>query len=226
MFTPKHVIDEKTFDSFLASFLPGAAAQQQAIKQHYDCKTAFKGDWNKCVGTIIRDASFTCNTRNLYDAFPDKTYMMRYAFPVKDAAHHGSDMVPLFTTNATEAKHMLVKNGMDEDQAETYSNYLFFNYIPRAYRRYFASFAVSGGNPNLLRQANRAPEWPLADGSEGNHMTNVMSVELVNLFESAFKTRITDKQNAKDTCEFWTKMAGEIVGTKGADVPWDVSVEL
>jgi len=226
MFTPKHVTTEKAFDSFLESFLPGASAQQKTIKGYYACESKFKGDWKECIGTVIRDASFTCNTRNLYDAYPRKTYMMRYAFPFKKYAHHGSDMAPLFTNNATEAKNMLIKNGMDEDLAETYSNYLYFNYIPRAYRRYFASFAVSGGDPNYLAQATRAPEWPLADGSDGNFMTKVMSVELLNLFESAFKTRVADKQNAKDTCEFWTKMAGEITGAGGADASWDASVEL
>ncbi|KAH7018049.1 Carboxylesterase [Microdochium trichocladiopsis] len=217
IFRPKYVTSEETFDQFLESFLPGsgAADQRAAIKKRYACRINFLGDWNKCITTVIRDASFTCNTRDLFSAYPDKTYMMRYAFPTKDLAHHGSDMAPLFTNNATEAYHMLTKNGMNETDATLYSAFLYFNRIPLAYKVYFASFAASGGDPNVLQQQGKAPTWPLADGSDGDFMKDVMTVRMANWEESAFVTDVEDRQNAKGTCEFWTGVAGAIAGSGG-----------
>ncbi|KXJ86065.1 carboxylesterase family protein [Microdochium bolleyi] len=219
MFTPKYVKDEETFDSFLATFLPGSGAtpQRTAIKKHYACRIKFLGNWNACIETIIRDASFTCNTRNLYDAYPGKTHMMRYAFPTRELAHHGSDLAPLFTNNATEAEDMLIKNGMSEGNATLYASFLYFNKIPRAYQTYFASFALTGGDPNALRQPGRAPHWPIANGDD-EFMKDVMSVRVANVWESGFVTDVGDLQNSKSTCAFWTDIAGQIMGAHNGGI--------
>lgn len=214
MFTPKHVTTEETFDAFLGGFMPGSdhANQRTAIKQHYKCRINFLGDWNKCASTIIRDSTFTCNTRFLHQAYPDITHMMRYVFPLIDLASHGSDMAPLFTNTVAEAKVMLSKNGLNETQAGQYAQFLYFHKIPLAYKTYFASFAAKGGDPNVLAQPGQAPSWPIASDSDAGLMQNVMTVRMASFTESAFVTDVTDRQNAKSTCDFWTGIAGEVMG--------------
>ncbi|KAF4488125.1 hypothetical protein CGGC5_v002798 [Colletotrichum fructicola Nara gc5] len=102
-----------TFTEFLDVFLPGAelVSQRQKIAAQYPCTEApYDGDYRLCIATVIRDASFTCNTRDLYSAYPSISHMMRYGFPTASLARRASDLVPLFSNYYSEAKAILEKN--------------------------------------------------------------------------------------------------------------------
>ncbi|RSL48983.1 hypothetical protein CEP54_012650 [Fusarium duplospermum] len=111
-FTPPDVKDEKTFNDFLAIFLPGLKTQQDAIKKQYDCQNRFSGNYSLCLRAIIQDASFTCNTRDFIQSYNNQTYAMNYGFPDDNLAYHASDLVASFTNYEPQAIFMLTKLGM------------------------------------------------------------------------------------------------------------------
>ncbi|KAI1770954.1 Carboxylesterase family-domain-containing protein [Hypoxylon cercidicola] len=108
-FTPKNIDNETRFDEFIYTFLPGPdlEPQRDAVKQQYDCKGRFEGDFHRCAATIIRDLAFTCNTRDLFNSYSAASYMMEYAFPLAFLAIHASDLIPLYANNAKEIVEML-----------------------------------------------------------------------------------------------------------------------
>ncbi|CAH0058551.1 unnamed protein product [Clonostachys solani] len=219
-FTPKYVNSEETFNAFLGLFLPGddLAIQRQKIRTQYNCRDKdYKGNWNRCIGVVIRDASFTCNTRDLFSAYSGKSYMLRYAFPLKEAAVHASDLIALFANTKAEAKTLLLKSTdqINEFFAGIYADRLVNSGISEAYQTYLASFAISG-DPNTLGHPGvfgvPSPTWPKADGS-GDNATDVLSVQMPS-GQAAF-TLITDDQNTKPACAFWTNLAQEIILAQG-----------
>ncbi|KAF4873142.1 Secreted lipase [Colletotrichum siamense] len=221
-FTPPFVTSADTFTEFLDVFLPGAelASQRQKIAAQYPCTEApYDGDYRLRIATVIRDASFTCNTRDLYSAYPSISHMMRYGFPTASLARHASDLVPLFSKYFSEAAAILEKNNISTLEADAYEVLLIENDLAKAYQTYFASFALSGGNPNTLSMTEvwfwEPPTWTVADGS-GDALTNVLTVGPPELVCSAFALDIPDDQNTKSACDFWTEIAKEIVEAQEA----------
>ncbi|KAK1688919.1 Alpha/Beta hydrolase protein [Colletotrichum godetiae] len=213
-FTPSFVTSSDTFAEFLDVFLPGSelASQRQKIAAQYPCtEPPYDGDYRLCIATVIRDASFTCNTRDLYSAFPSISHMMRYGFPTASLARHASDLVPLFSNHYGEAKAILEKNNVSAVEADIYAVALIDTDLAEAYQTYFASFALSGGNPNTLSMPSvlfhEPPAWPVADGS-GNELTNVLTIGPPY---SAFPLDVPDDQNTKSACDFWTEIAKEVI---------------
>ncbi|PTB57004.1 hypothetical protein M431DRAFT_4098 [Trichoderma harzianum CBS 226.95] len=211
-FTPKHVDSEEKFDTFLNEFLPGQRLepQRRAIKKQYDCKLTFGGDYQKCLAAIIQHASFNCNARYLFDAYPDESYMMSYGYPITQYAYHASDIIPLFASNAEQVEHLLRKTGVPGFLAQGYAEPLIAKVSPHL-RQYFASLAIYG-DPNKPLQRG-IPDWPIADGSD-DELRNVMRVWWRGLENSYFELS-NDTQNLRSACSFWTKLAREIVGEKG-----------
>ncbi|KAI8260166.1 Secreted lipase [Colletotrichum sp. SAR 10_77] len=221
-FTPPFVTSADTFTEFLDVFLPGAelASQRQKIAAQYPCTEApYDGDYRLCIATVIRDASFTCNTRDLYSAYPSISHMMRYGFPTASLARHASDLVPLFSKYFSEATAILEKNDISTLEADAYAVLLIESDLAKAYQTYFASFALSGGNPNTLSMTEvwfwEPPTWTVADGS-GDELTNVLTFGPPELVCSAFALDIPDDQNTKSACDFWTEIAKEIVEAQEA----------
>ncbi|KAJ3951283.1 hypothetical protein N0V92_012318 [Colletotrichum tropicale] len=221
-FTPPFVTSADTFTEFLNVFLPGVelASQRQKIAAQYPCTEApYDGDYRLCIATVIRDASFTCNTRDLYSAYPSISHMMRYGFPTASLARHASDLVPLFSNYYSEAKAILEKNNVSTLEADAYAFLLVDSDLAEAYQTYFASFALSGGNPNTLMMPEvlfwEPPTWTVADGS-GDELTNVLTVGPPELVYSAFTLDVPDDQNTKSACGFWTEIAKEIVEAQEA----------
>ncbi|ETS78420.1 hypothetical protein PFICI_10482 [Pestalotiopsis fici W106-1] len=215
-FIPSYFTSEKTFVDFLTVFLPGAkpAAQRDKIFQRYNCESRFQGNYRDCVATVIRDASFTCNTRDLFTAFPNQTHAMSYGFPFSRYARHASDLVPLFVNNQSEAVELLKKvASLSDCLAEEYANSLVNTNVSKAYQTYFASFALSSGDPNTLPQPqlpnSPAPKWTVANGSLDS-LTNVLNVQ-IPFTQPAFVVDRPDYQNTKSACVFWTNLAQEIV---------------
>ncbi len=195
----------------MADFLPGheLAPQRDAIRQQYDCEKDYAGNFTNCIREVIQDLSFTCNTRNLFDSYPEISYMMEYAFPLPALAVHASDLIPLFANSKVEAVALLELSGVEPWQAQLYGEML-TSYISPRYQSYLASFALAG-DPNAL-PFDPSLTWPVADGSE-NKVSNVMRVQ-APLGQEPF-VLASDDQNSKNKCDFWTKIAQSIV--RGAD---------
>ncbi|RMJ08465.1 hypothetical protein CDV36_011919 [Fusarium kuroshium] len=214
-FTPKGITTETAFNDFLAIFLPGAKleSQRERIAQQYNCTQLFDGDYTLCIATVIRDASFTCNTRDLYSAYPSKSYMMRYGYPIPEYAYHASDLIPLFANSFDEAVDLLSKSL--GELANLYARPLIKTNLAAAYQTYFASFAAFG-DPNGLSLPlvadKQPPKWPAADGS-GDELANVLTVQIPSGQEGFVLA--SDDQNGKERCRFWTTLAKEIIEAQG-----------
>ncbi|KAI1473461.1 alpha/beta-hydrolase [Daldinia eschscholtzii] len=210
-FTPK-VSSESQFDQFLENFLPGPDLEpsRDAIKQRYNCKETYTGNFYACLQDIVRDASFTCNTRDLYESYPQVSHMMEYSFPFEFLAFHASDLYPLFTNSAEELITIL-ESSIGNDNATIYANLLYGLKIPDIYKNYFASFAITG-NPN---EGLQPPDkwWVVADGSD-DLLSNVMYVTADLIFGNSFRNG-TDHQNSKSSCLFWAELANELSGGPG-----------
>lgn len=185
------------------------------MEKQYACKTRFQGDYTACIAEVIRDASFTCNVRNLFDAFPKKTYAMKYSWPREDWARHASDLIALFSNSYEDAVEMLIKIGMPKPAAYLYARPLVKTNISSVYQTYFASFALSGDVNNLPRPSvscGPAPDWPLANGS-GDELTDVLVVRAADPDNPFALT--SDDQDTQSTCDFWNKLAQAIVDQQG-----------
>ncbi|KXH45659.1 hypothetical protein CSIM01_09728 [Colletotrichum simmondsii] len=227
-FTPPNVTSSDTFTEFLETFLPGAdlAPQRQEIANQYPCtKSPYNGDYRFCIATVIRDASFTCNTRDLYSAYPTISHMMQYGFPDAKYAYHTSDLLALFANNETEAVDILLHtdNNLTPTEADFYADALIGTQLARAYQTYFASFALSVGNPNALPRPKvgllhrqTTPDWTVADGS-GDALQDVLEVRGPSLIPGVKLVSLTsDDQNIRTPCAFWTKIANETVKAQEA----------
>jgi carboxylesterase type B len=207
-FTPKSVVDKETFNDFLNLFLPGDSLAQarEAIAAKYNCTLSpWKGDYNECVGTIIRDSSFTCNTRQLFDAYSNNSYMLRFAFPTDKTAVHASDLVPTFMNNYQDAYNLYYQATHSKEDATAAALRLTKSVIgpnlQQKFQAYFASFALYG-NPNQLL-LKYMPVWPLANGTL-NELQDVMQVN----GDTSPLQLVSDTQNTNDSCIFWTNLAG------------------
>ncbi|KAF4951364.1 hypothetical protein FGADI_7562 [Fusarium gaditjirri] len=203
-FTPPGVVDNATFYGFLEKFLPGENLTfvRAKIANHYDCATKFKGNYSLCLRHIIRDASFTCNTRDLLDAYPKQAYAMNYGFPNDDLAYHASDLIPLFANAkifgqiAVMIKAILKCSLWD---ANIWAGKL-RDMVRVRYLGYFASFALHGSTDN---DGKGDAGWPVVDGS-GELFSNVMKPS-----DGGWKLG-QDKQNSKEDCGFWRTIARDL----------------
>ncbi|RSL52686.1 hypothetical protein CEP54_010768 [Fusarium duplospermum] len=218
-FALKGIASEEGFKRFIATFLPGAKfeSQRQQIAERYNCKDLFNGDYPLCMATAIRDIAFTCNNRDLYSAYPDKSHMMQYGFPLHLLASHASDLTALFANSYNETLELLNKT-LPEDLAKLYAGQLINTNLTAAYQTYFASFAVSG-DPNRLSlppvDGHQAPKWPIADNSN-DALANVLTVQAPIPFIRKGLELASDDQSGKDRCGFWTRLAKEIMHAQGS----------
>ncbi|KHN96046.1 carboxylesterase family protein [Metarhizium album ARSEF 1941] len=204
-FNPPGIESERDFDGFLATFLPGdaLAPQRRAIKAFYACPETHGGNFSACLETVIRDAVFTCNTRYLFEAYPERSHMMEYAFASRETGYHGVDLIPLFTNSVSEARAFIEKLGTPPELAQPYAVVLHSLIVPK-FTKYLASFAVSG-DPN---GAGVTPLWPTARDTEQGVLHDVLQVRDI-LAEQKFRLG-EDEQNTKTTCDFWLEIAAAV----------------
>ncbi|KAM0189080.1 hypothetical protein ACHAPQ_010189 [Fusarium lateritium] len=210
-FTPKSVTDKDSFMGFLVAFLPGQKLEplRKRIADHYDCENNYGGDYHLCLRYVIRDSSFGCNTRDLIDAFSEKTYAMNYAYPTDDLAFHGSDLIPLFMNNDVQTKPMLNGVGMSSIIDRVKWAPAIDAQVQPKFLSYFSSFAVNG--------SLEGTDWPIVSTGE-NKLANVMKVNATKPWP--WKTDVSwmlveDEQNSQDVCSFWHKIAEEIMKKMG-----------
>lgn len=221
-FTPSWVNSSDTFAAFLEIFFPGDELEpiRGEIAAQYNCtEPPYNNDYQLCIATVIRDASFTCNTRDLYSAYPDVAHMMRYGFLDAESARHAVDLIALFANNDEEAVEILENAGIPHNNATWYAYFLIDTSVSLAYQTYFASFALSGGDPNTLEMPQiedwNPPMWPVANGSSGDELTNVLTVQSP-LGQYPFVLDQADDNNSKKACNFWTNIAEKVIITQDA----------
>ncbi|KAH6949434.1 Alpha/Beta hydrolase protein [Fusarium avenaceum] len=209
-FTPPSVVNNTTFYGFLDKFLPGQelTSVRAKIAKQYNCTADFKGDYNLCLRQVIRDASFTCNTRDLLDAYPKQAYAMNYGFPNDSLAYHASDLIPLFADAGMRGEiaamiRTILRCSVPE--AFKWANKL-RDTIRKPYLGYFASFAVYG---NTDSDGKGDTEWPVVDGS-GELFSQVMKPS-----QNGWDL-VQDEQNSKKACDFWRKRAQDLMPQSGS----------
>ena len=215
IFTPKHVVDDATFNRFVESFMDGSGLDpvRRTIQQHYDCtKAPYNNDYKMCVGTLIRDAAFTCNTRQLYDAYKGKAYMMQYSFPapLSALAVHASDLLPTFISSDTDVTALLRRlvKTLKEPSLSIAAGVL--RTLSFRYRKYLASHAV-WGDPNKDR-VSVTPKWPLAIDN-GNQVERVLEVRFGDSVLHPIFGTIKDSMNTNASCGVWNDIANSLDGT-------------
>lgn len=182
---------------------------------------------------MIRDSSFTCNTRFLHDAYPSaRRWMMAYNFPQAIDSFHAGDLVPLYMNNISDAIAMISQYASKQlfpTQISALATAVAHKIQP-TYQAYLAAFAANG-DPNSIITSSRtiaaaatttvisAPSWTTA--SPGPTLGNVMAAS-----NHGWDANEQDDQNTEAICAFWQTIAAELMqvrslseargGTEGA----------
>ena len=168
---------------------------------------------------VIRDSTFTCNTRQLFNAYANVTkkavYMMQYnLLGWWNLDVHASDLLPLFwnsDVNMTFWLQTCANLGAWEDGLIQYA----VANISAAYQERLLRHATSG-NPNgpqtpwwsTWTQAYARP-WFNPNGV----LRNVMEVGGNDVLSGiGFSSWTVDNINSKAACDFWDQIALNITG--------------
>ena len=177
------------------------------------------------VGALINNASFTCNTRQLFDAYNGKipTYMMNYHFLGKyDAAVHASDLLPTFCNNDINVADLL-KNcaKIPAWKAVTIGPYMKGTFAPN-YQSYLKSHAICGDpNKRAIGWAQQTIWRPSKTSEDDNHdhVRDVMQPRFPGIGENPFDIVDKDPNNTATSCGFWNDVAVEIMKVVGSHKP-------
>ena len=197
------------------------ARVRDQINARYASKN-FDNQLNR-VGTLIRDASFTCNTRQLFDAYNGKisTWMMNYHFLAKyGAAIHASDLLPTFCNDNLNVADLLHKcANISELKALAIGPYIRKTFAPD-YQSYLKSHAIyNDPNTGAIAGAKKV-HWPLATTSAADnhdHVMNVMQPYYPDfpVTNPPFKILAQDPNNTATSCGFWNDIATQIMDIVG-----------
>lgn len=211
IFTPKFIQNSSSVEKYIGEFFPQPKLTElrTAVLNRYPADgPPYWGNARNRTEAIIRDLSFTCNTRLLYDAYHQEanTYMMQYdALENYGLAFHGADLLPLFFNPGfdivafLEARFPNWPGWMVKALSATAKR------LSTRYQSYFVSHAIHG-NPNTGR-VKGTPEWKLAT-NDSNRIHQVM--EVVGNPLKFFHPEFTDDVNTNEACDFWKSAAREI----------------
>lgn len=158
---------------------------------------------------IIRDSTFTCNARDLYNSYKGKAWMMQYDFLSSfNEAVHSADLLPTFWNSDVDVKFLIETYGNIPSWIASLVTPILTEYA-EAYQSYFASHATSG-NPNTQRNQHTV-EW-LIGSDNGNEITDVLETSFGDpgLGLPFFIAGTVDKINTKVVCDFWKDVAFNI----------------
>lgn len=170
------------------------------------------------VAALINNSSFTCNTRQLFDAYNGKipTYMMNYHFLGNlDAAVHASDLLPTFCNNDTNVANLLINCAkIPWPIADLVGPYMKTTFAP-GYQSYLKSHAIHGDpNTGAIGMAAQSP-WNVATTSPDDnrdHIRNVMQPQYeANSSVNPFQIASMDLTNTATFCGFWNDIASDIM---------------
>ena len=208
-FVPRYISDNSGWDYFLSWWLPGDAwawARTRITEQY-----AFEPNQTQRALLAIRDSTFTCNTRQLFDTYDGATatvsrYLLQYALGATlGFAVHGSDLLPTFwnsdvnVTALLESKYPNASHWAIEQVASKMTTFA------GEYQTYLLGHATRD-DPNALFNGNPPVPWP--QGVGGDVFTNVMETELA-IFSSWFDIE-DDDINTAASCDFWQDLAANM----------------
>lgn len=199
------------FENFLDAFMPSdnLAPFRDRIKSQYP-----QADQRERAALVIRDSSFTCNTRQLFDAYyplGKPVYMVNYHFLGNlGKATHASDLLPTFSNkdlNMTNLVANCVKTKFPKI-AQVIGAYMQNKFAP-AYQSYFKSHAIYGDPSTAGQGLAQKVKWTPAtlDGQE--YVQNVLQ-PYYNPLGTPF-TLTKDTITGKSTCDFWTQLAADLM---------------
>ncbi|KAL8686109.1 MAG: hypothetical protein Q9218_007341 [Villophora microphyllina] len=219
IFVPSWVTTEALFNTFIGYFIPEPSLgwARQAIISQYP-SSAYGNDQQQRLNAVIRDASFTCNTRQLFDAYSTintPAYMLRYSVDLTYLgfvilkAIHGSDLASTFWNAEVDFAQFLMDlaHKLGKTLPETVAKNVakFFAGFAPIYQSYLVSHALTG-DPNKGNKVAPAP-WPTATSTpDGTKVGNVMQAQSST---PRFHT-IVDDINTSNSCNFWKDLAAKI----------------
>lgn len=210
-FVRKFIHNESSLEEYVGNFLPQPRlfGVKTAILEQYPANgSPYWGNATNRTEAVLRDMTFTCNTRLLYDAYHNEanTYMMEYDFlSGRGLAFHASDLLPLFFNPEFDIVPFL------KEELPWYLRFLAWtlakslNVLAIQYQSYFVSHAIHG-DPNTGKKPI-SPRWNLAT-NDSNYVKQTMQVgpKLPPFFNPEF----TDITNTNEACDFWKVAAWNI----------------
>jgi hypothetical protein len=204
-FIPSWVQTPENFTTYLVKFMPEArlAYVRAAIERQYP-SSAYSDNQQLRVGALIRDSTFTCNTRFLYDAYaaaPAKVYMMAYHLPNQTSASHASDLLPTFWHKRLAVQPFLEKY-LCLDWFSAGKAAVAMRFRAKYYQQYLASFAVFG-DPSDARADIEGKKWlPATADAHDGALHNVLRFGLTHS-----EADYVDEDNKHAACNFWVEVA-------------------
>lgn len=210
---------------FLSHFMPGADLEELRIRVIHQYPFPKSGTENQnlsVVARLIRDSSFTCNTRQLFDAYKNKTnvYMMNYHFLHDlhllnqniNLAIHASDLLPTFFNQDVDVVGILEKcHSIPRRLAKLAAG--FVNIFAPAYQSYLKSHAITGDPNTYSRFPADSVKWPPATTDPSDKHDKVKKVMEPILGIPPFRIAPEDPINTASICDFWNKIAADIMKT-------------
>lgn len=212
LFVDGHIANDAGFNFFIDASFPAyakAAGINTIVEAFYPPVSTNKTYATEAarVEAFIREGSFTCNMRQLTEAYGDaNVYNMQYSVT---PGWHATDLLPTFYNSFVSLDNIAAN--------------LIFNLVPLfkgiswAYQSYMTSFARTG-NPNPNRAILNIPsaiQWNHPDSS-GEKMGNVL-----NAGDLGF-SYIQDTQNLKSRCDFWMEISAAVTSLGGYAPPGSV----
>ena len=222
-FVPSWIKTEDNITQYIQNFLPqpSNAALRQKILNQCPCDNSQPRD---CLAAIIRDLSFTCNTRYLFNAY-SPTYMGNYAVDeivyIKKAAH-GTDLAPLywspeanfsqFLVDTAESAGSSIPDSIIKGMSAFFGGY--DTYFAPRYQSRFVSHAVFG-DPN--QGWDQDVPWPTAvvNADDNGTLGHVLQAES-NIKNASMFVLIDDLQNTEKACNFWLDIASNVTSGSGS----------
>jgi carboxylesterase type B len=203
-FVPKFINNETGFRQFLKYLIP--QDDLDLVRELIAIKYS-NGDVRNRTATLLRDPFFTCNTRQLIDAYNDIRghYMMQYNFlSWFGLAVHASDLLALFWNEDFDVGAIIAEQYPSTPQVIIRLVSATFGVYAQQYQSYYVSHAISR-SPNEAK-VETLPVWSVANTTEDGLVGNVMEAGF-SLFGNYFNNRSVDSIVAKSTCDFWAEIA-------------------
>lgn len=212
---------DANFLKFVHAYMPQSNldATRAKIVQQYD-RRKFR-DQKARTSHVIRDSSFTCNTRQLFNAYNGigvKNWAIYYGFlGLFGKAIHAADLIPTFVNHDTDVQALLAKceTKISTEITTRIAGDYIHNKLAPAYQAYLISHAIHG-DPNGDESANTTDEalyWPPAvthTADQSNKLWSVLKVKNWQPFGNPFRIG-SDSVNTRINCDFWDDIAEEIM---------------
>ena len=217
---------DASFLSFVHDYMPqdNLATTRNKIIQRYSADV-YSGDQKKRTSTVIRDSSFTCNTRQLFNAYNArgvKVYAIYYNFlAIAGMNFHAADLIPTFVNKDSDVSAILGK--CESDILKRFAIGKVAGYVANtlapAYQKLLIAHAIHG-DPNMaalnmtdkLNGTDGRLVWTPArtkSDDRGDKLRDVLGVDNIP-WGDPFHMR-EDEINTRSSCDFWDSIAEEIM---------------